>query len=57
MEKMMANSRKAVALFDELRVVGGRIVWCVLKGTVPDPEDIVVLRGSTEALIEIAENP
>jgi len=46
------NTRKYCT---EVREMLRNIEQAVTLGERPDPEDIVVLRGSTEALIELAE--
>jgi hypothetical protein len=46
---------KATQYADEVTHAAVRIRRATILGGRPDPEDIVVLRGSTEALIELAE--
>lgn len=46
---------KAIRLRNEYILTSRRVAQCVYRGTDPDPEDIVLLRGNTEALIQLAE--
>lgn len=47
--------RKFINLRNEVSQAAMRVTRHIIWGTDLDPEDIVVLRGSTEALIEMAE--
>lgn len=55
-EQKQANDLKAARLEAELRATNSRVLRRVMCGEVQDPEDFVVMRGSTEALIELAES-
>jgi len=52
---MMGKLAKVEKLQEEIRSTVACIVFNMALGIPFDPEDIVVLRGSTEALIELAE--
>lgn len=43
-------------LAKEVRETAARVEYRVKFGVTQDPEDFVVLRGSVEALIDLAEN-
>lgn len=51
----MSRELKALAYVNELSHAMVRIKTSITRGVQPDPEDFVVLRGSSEALIELAE--
>lgn len=58
---MTANARQerfiqTSDLCSDIRQALVRVNKAILLGREADPEDFVVLRGSTEALIELAEN-
>lgn len=51
-----SKSPQAVKLTEEIRVAANGIRKSIVSGKRPSPGDVEILRGSTEALIELAED-